>query len=109
LKVQIDRIEAEIALQQSSADFISRAVPPSKPSYPKRKMIAGGAFVGITGLSVLFVVGLALTDRRIKSARWPIGGDFFINLLIPGRWMSILCICEAWPLSPALWGSTRTL
>ena len=99
LKGQIDRIEAEIALQQSSADFISRAVPPSKPSYPKRKMIAGGAFLGVTGLSVLFVVGLALTDRRIKSVKQ-------INLMEASIGYPVLGVL---PLHTALKLDPRTL
>lgn len=67
LKTQIESIGAGLGLQQSNVDFVSRAIPPADPVFPRRKIIVAGALAGATGLAGLFLLALTLFDRRITS------------------------------------------
>lgn len=67
LDTQIDAIETAVGLEQAAAAFVSRAVVPDAPVYPKKPLIAGAAAVVGAGLAFLFVAFRALRDRRIGT------------------------------------------
>lgn len=67
LDSQIDSIETAVGLEQAEAAFVSRAVAPDEPSYPKKKLIAGAAAVAGSGLLFLLIAVNALRARRIGT------------------------------------------
>ena len=64
---QIDTVEAAIGLEQAAASFVSRAVTPDSPVFPKKSLIAGAAAVAGSGLAFLVVAAGSLRDRRIRT------------------------------------------
>jgi uncharacterized protein involved in exopolysaccharide biosynthesis len=68
LEDQIDSVETAIGLEQAAASFVSRALPPDAPVFPKKPLIAAAASVAGGGLAFLFVAARSLRDRRIRTA-----------------------------------------
>ncbi len=64
---QIDTVEAAIGLEQAAASFVSRAVAPDAPVFPKKSLIAGAAAVAGSGFAFLVVAARSLRDRRIRT------------------------------------------
>lgn len=67
LDSQIDAIETAVGLEQAEAAFVSRAVAPDAPFYPKKTLIAAAAGVAGAGLAFLFVAIRSLRQRRIGT------------------------------------------
>ncbi len=67
LDAQIDSIETSVGLEQSAASFVSRAVAPDAPVYPKKPLIAGAATIAGAGLAFLFVAVRSLRERQIGT------------------------------------------
>lgn len=65
---QIDTVEAAIGLEQAAASFVSRAVAPDAPVFPKKPLIAAAAAVAGSGFAFLMVAFGSLRDRRIRTA-----------------------------------------
>jgi Mrp family chromosome partitioning ATPase len=64
---QMDTISTKIGLEQAAASIVSRAVPPERPVFPNKLLIAGAASAAGAGLAFLFVAGGALRDKRIRT------------------------------------------
>lgn len=58
---------AEIA--KASARVVSFAEVPRNPSYPLKKQIVAGGFVGVMALSMILAILLEANDTRIRSVR----------------------------------------
>lgn len=69
LDADLDVIKTSIGLEQSEAHFVSQALVPERPVYPRRKMIAGATSVMWGGLMVLAVSGFALASPRLRGLR----------------------------------------
>lgn len=67
LDTQIDAIETAVGLEQSAASFVSRAVAPDAPIYPKKPLITGAASFAGAGFAFLFIAIRALRDRKIGT------------------------------------------
>jgi Uncharacterized protein involved in exopolysaccharide biosynthesis len=67
LDTQIDAIETAVGLEQAEAAFVSRAVAPDAPYYPKKTLIAAAGGIAGAGLAFLFVAIRSLRQRRIGT------------------------------------------
>lgn len=66
LDADLDIIKTSIGLEQSEAQFVSAAMVPERPVYPRRTLMAGAASVAWGGLMVLLVSATALANPRLR-------------------------------------------
>lgn len=66
LDADLDVIKTSIGLEQSEAQFVSAALVPERPIYPRRTLMAGAASVASGGLMVLLVSASALANPRLR-------------------------------------------
>lgn len=67
LKNEIDKLKTALGLEQSEATFVSRALPPEKPSFPRRSLIAAGGTVAWGGFFAFAVGVAALWNRQVRN------------------------------------------
>jgi uncharacterized protein involved in exopolysaccharide biosynthesis len=66
LDADLDIIKTSIGLEQSEAQFVSAAMVPERPVYPRRTLMAGAASVAWGGLMVLLVSATAIANPRLR-------------------------------------------
>jgi uncharacterized protein involved in exopolysaccharide biosynthesis len=66
LDADLDMVKTSIGLEQSEAQFVSTALVPERPVYPRRTLMAGAASVAWGGLMVLLVSATALANPRLR-------------------------------------------
>ena len=66
---QLIKLESQADLQSASARVVSPAEIPFKPSYPRRKLIVVGGFVGSTMLALILALMFEGLTTRIRSAQ----------------------------------------
>lgn len=67
LAERLVNLDSRVDLQNPSARVISKARVPLEPSFPKRKLIIGGGFVGSLGVAIIVALLLEALVTRIKS------------------------------------------